>query len=195
MWRWKRRRRRANFRRRPSANGFTRSARPQFDEIRTVLGQEDLLLPPRSDESTYVEFAATYLELRRFAPSFLPRYFPGLGRLEAVDALIRRDVDADDAVPGDAARRRADPSDSCELDQWAGLGERIGQSASGRRRPRPPEIPSETKYRVLMRASQRPASLGNVVRAAIYHARAERCAPPEFAGARSHRPSEWTSIA
>ena len=32
-----------------------------------------------------------------------------------------------------------------------------------------------------MRASQRPASLGNVVRAAIYHARAERCAPPQFA--------------
>ena len=33
-----------------------------------------------------------------------------------------------------------------------------------------------------MRKSQRPASLGNVVRAAIYRARAERFAPPEFAG-------------
>ena len=59
-----------------------------FDEIRTVLGQEDLLLPPRSDESTYVEFVATYLELRRFAASFLPRYFPALQDLEAVDELI-----------------------------------------------------------------------------------------------------------
>ena len=78
-----------------------------FDEIRTVLGQEDLLLPPRSDESTYVEFVATYLELRRFAPSFLPRYFPGLQDLEAVDALIRRDVDADASVSRNSPRRRA----------------------------------------------------------------------------------------
>ena len=42
------------------------------------------------------------------------------------------------------------------------------------------EPSSESKYRLLMRKSQRPASLGNVVRAAIYRARAERCAPPEL---------------
>ncbi len=45
----------------------------------------------------------------------------------------------------------------------------------------PALVPSETKYRALMRKSQRPASLGNVVRAAIYRARAEQWAPPEFA--------------
>lgn len=39
---------------------------------------------------------------------------------------------------------------------------------------------SKTKYRWLMRRSQRPASLGNVVRAAIYRVRAARVAPPEF---------------
>ena len=67
--------------RRADAGGRPRTDSPDrpaaFDEIRTVLGQEEMLLPPRSDESIYVEFAATYLELRRFAPSFLPRYFPG----------------------------------------------------------------------------------------------------------------------
>ena len=49
----------------------------EFEEIRMVLGQEDLLLPPRSDASIYAEFVAVYLELRYFAGSFLPRYFPG----------------------------------------------------------------------------------------------------------------------
>ena len=84
----------------------------RFDEIRTVLGQEEWLLPPRSDESIYAEFVAVYLELRHFASSFLLRYFPGLaglsgqagfrssggqfGRedLEAVDRLVGQDVDA-----------------------------------------------------------------------------------------------------
>jgi hypothetical protein len=151
----------------------------RFDEIRTVLGQEDLLLPPQSDESTYVEFVATYLELRRFAPSFLPRYFPGLDDLDAVDELIGRDVDADRLFQATRPQGAADPIDSCELDPWAGLS--TEQQFPAPTAP-PAEIASETKYRVLMRASQRPASLGNVVRAAIYHARAERCAPPQFAG-------------
>ena len=39
-----------------------------FDEIRLVLRQEDLLLPPADDTTTYVEFVALYLELRAFAP-------------------------------------------------------------------------------------------------------------------------------
>ncbi len=80
----------------------------EFDEVRMVLGQEDLLLPPPSDESTYVEFAATYLELRYFAGSFLPRYFPGLEKLEAVDEVIRQDVDAESLF--EAARPRARPT-------------------------------------------------------------------------------------
>ncbi len=149
-----------------------------FDEIRTVLGQEDLLLPPRSDESTYVEFVATYLELRRFAASVLPRYFPALQDLEAIDELIRRDVDADVLFRATRPAGAPDPTDSCELDQWAGISTEPRLSAATAPAA---EIASETKYRVLMRASQRPASLGNVVRAAIYHARAERCAPPQFA--------------
>ena len=67
----------------------------EFEEIRTVLGQEDLLLPPRSDASIYAEFVAVYLELRYFAADFVPRYFPGLENLKAVDELVGRDVDAE----------------------------------------------------------------------------------------------------
>ena len=69
--------------------------RAEFDEIVLVLGQEDLLLPPRSEASIYAEFVAVYFELRQFAGSFLPRYFPALENLEAVDRLLRQDVDVE----------------------------------------------------------------------------------------------------
>lgn len=76
-----------------------------FDEICSVLAQEDMLLPPRSDQSTYIEFAATYLELRHFTPSFLARFFPALQDLGAVDELIGRNVNAE-AIFRDATHRR-----------------------------------------------------------------------------------------
>ena len=87
----------------------------EFDEIRMVLGQEDLLLPPRSDASIYVEFVAVYLELRYFAASFLPRYFPGLENLEAVDELVRQDVDAERLFRATRPQARPIREDRCEL--------------------------------------------------------------------------------
>ena len=143
----------------------------EFDEIRAVLAQEELLLPPRGDEATYVEFAATYLELRRFAPSFLPRFFPGLTNLEAVDGLVCEDVDAEGLFPATRPAGADDPRDECKLDEWAGLG--TNQEPSGADFVPPAEAVSEAKCRFFMRKSQRPASLGNVVRAAICHARAD----------------------
>ena len=142
----------------------------EFDEVRAVLGQEELLLPPRGDEATYVEFVATYLELRRFAPSFLPRYFPGLANPEAVDALVGQDVDAEGLFQATRPAGAADPRDACELDEWAGLTAEQGPSEADLALPA--EAVSEAKYRFFMRKSLRPASLGNVVRAAICHARA-----------------------
>jgi hypothetical protein len=66
-----------------------------FGEIRAVLGQEDMLLPPRDDTSTYVEFAAVYLELKFFARGVLPYYFPSIEDTQAIDALLAQDVDAE----------------------------------------------------------------------------------------------------
>jgi hypothetical protein len=159
----------------------------EFDEIRTVLGQEDFLLPPVSDESTYIEFVATYLELRHFAGSFLPRYFPGLDTVggpgrgwASVDAMIGQDVDGEAIFAATRPAGAPDPADVCMLDEWADLVP-AGQSFPVVSPP-PAEIPSEIKYRIMMRRSQRPTAVGNVVRAAIYHARAAQCAPAEFAG-------------
>ena len=69
-----------------------RIGQTEFDEIRSVLRQEDLLLPPADDESTYAEFVATYLELQQFAPTALDRTFPTLA-IARVDAAIALDLD------------------------------------------------------------------------------------------------------
>lgn len=164
----------------------------EFEEVRTVLSHEDLLLPPRDDASVYVEFVAVYLELRYFAGSFLPRYFPGLANCEAVDELIARDVDAAGLFQATRPTGAPDPSDICDL-SGAAAGELDffppawndsddGESESAAiGPPDPSQDASEAEYRALMRKSQKPAALGNVVRAAIYRMRALRCAPPELA--------------
>ena len=84
-----------------------RIGQTEFDEIRSVLRQEDLLLPPADDTATYVEFVALYLELRHFAPAALDRTFPTL-ELSHVDAAIARDLDA--AALLAAARPSAAPA-------------------------------------------------------------------------------------
>ena len=69
-----------------------RIGQTEFDEIRWVLRQEDLLLPPGDDATAYAEFVALYLELQQFAPSALDRTFPTLERAR-VDATIALDLD------------------------------------------------------------------------------------------------------
>ncbi|MDX2087631.1 MAG: hypothetical protein SFX73_07265 [Kofleriaceae bacterium] len=65
----------------------------EFDEIRSVLRQEDLLVPPVDDAVTYIEFVALYLELHQFSPRALEHTFPAIADFAAVDATIRRDID------------------------------------------------------------------------------------------------------
>ena len=84
-----------------------------------MLYQENFLLPPASDWSCYVEFAAVYLELRRFAPSFLPRCFPSLDDPLAVEAVLAQDVDADALFQATRPPGAIDPADRCEIDHVA----------------------------------------------------------------------------
>jgi hypothetical protein len=65
-----------------------------FAEIRFVLEQERYLLPPADDTTTYIEFAALYLELRHFAADLPAVYFPTLGRLQHIDNVLDQDIDA-----------------------------------------------------------------------------------------------------
>ncbi|MCX5745316.1 MAG: hypothetical protein NT062_22800 [Proteobacteria bacterium] len=72
---------------------INRIGQTEFDEARYLLRQEDLLLPPVSDASTYTEFVALYLELRAFDPTSLQRTFSTLHDDAHVLATIRLDVD------------------------------------------------------------------------------------------------------
>jgi hypothetical protein len=108
---------------------INRIGQTEFDEIRSVLRQEELLLPPVDDTRTYAEFVALYLELQQFAPRTLDRTFPTLD-LAHVDAAIALDLDAaallaatrpagaparpivDEPAPAPAPAERAAPPDA-----------------------------------------------------------------------------------
>jgi hypothetical protein len=64
----------------------------EFREIRAVLFKDGLLFPESSDLDTYSEFVAVYLELRYFAPSALPWYFPAIRDWAAIDGLVSQDI-------------------------------------------------------------------------------------------------------
>ncbi len=70
-----------------------RIGQTEFDEVREILRQDDLLLPPGGDPEAYAEFVALFLELRYFAPRLLATTFPSLD-LAKVEAEISRDIDA-----------------------------------------------------------------------------------------------------
>lgn len=72
----------------------------EFDEIRSVLRYDDLLLPPYDNREAYTEFTALYLELRHFTPDLIARMFPALGDLARVDAAIAPDLDAHALLEG-----------------------------------------------------------------------------------------------
>ena len=75
-----------------------RIGQTEFDEIRYVLRHADLLLPPDSDTTTYIEFVALYLELAYFAPDALGKTFPTLSGGDAVRDTIALDIDPDALV-------------------------------------------------------------------------------------------------
>jgi len=79
----------SELRRRIDALGQT-----QFDEIRSVLRAEQMLVRPDDPRLVYAEFVAVWHELRAFAPALLPLYFPALSDEEAVLRLIGPDCDA-----------------------------------------------------------------------------------------------------
>ena len=155
--------------------GFSR-----FDEIRAVLQQEHLLLPPRDDRTVYIEFAAVYLELRYFAPELLRAYFPGIEQSQVVDGLLAEDIDAEQLLAATRVPGAPLPDESVLADPFEELfTEPLIEPAEAPTEELPPEEePSEGRYRRWLRRAQREAAAGNVVGAAIYQARAARYAPP-----------------
>lgn len=145
----------------------------EYAEVRLVLRREELLLPPVSDLSTYVEFAAVFLELWYFAPGQLAVWFPAIRNREAIVRLLARDVDH---------------VRLCEATRLEGSAERLAPitiqdddrvSTAPSRPPADPLRPSPPVYWRLIARAERVGALGNVVKAAILRTKAARQALPD----------------
>ncbi len=143
-----------------------------FDEIQAVLRQDEVLLPPGNDFGAYVEFAALYLELRRFSPSKISRSFPTLRDQDLIDAMLAEEVDAD-ALFG-ATRLRGSALPSPEPDR-----EPLSQRAEPSLTPR--SAPDAARAQALLRRSEEASRRGNAVRAALAATRAARAPSEEIA--------------
>ncbi|MFO0755204.1 MAG: hypothetical protein U0359_01830 [Byssovorax sp.] len=71
-----------------------RIGQTEIDEIRAVLRQDGLLLPPGDDREVYVELCAIWFELKLFDPALLGRMFPSVHDGRRIEALLGLDVDA-----------------------------------------------------------------------------------------------------
>jgi len=163
-----------------------RIGQAEFEEARLVLKQEELLLPPPGDVSSYIEFAATFLELRYFADTLAGHYFPSLARSRQVDEVLAGDLDADalfaaTRLPG--APLPQPPADDSDFDPSDEPEEPDLALAPARA--------SERLFRRLNRRADRAAAMGNAVRAAIFRSRAARHVRPSLASrARGHARDE-----
>ena len=129
--------------------------RTEFEEIRNVLDEDRYLPPDPDDRTTFIEFAAVYLELRFFAAQLLPNYFPGIRDFGRIEQLLARDVDAAELFVSTRLSEAPDPIMMTDT--------------------RSDE--SQEAYWKLVRSAQGAALSGNTVGAAILRMRASRIAP------------------
>ncbi len=127
----------------------------EFEEIRSVLHQENYLVKPQDDVHVYMEFVAVYLEIRYFWPNLLNTYFPAIRNLAAVDALIAHDVDAEAVFK--RTRPEGAPSPVVRTDTSSDE--------------------SNDYFLKLLAQARRFARAGDSVRAAILRTKAARVAP------------------
>ncbi len=148
---------------------------PVFEEARAVLRQEDYLLPPRDDLTIYVEFAATYLELREFDPALLPAYFPAIQDRGIVDEVLADDVDALTLMTATRLPGALRPAASrCASDDEV--------EAIAAPEPERFLMPSGAKYRRLLTQADEASQHNNLVRSAMLRMSAARLAGASQAG-------------
>ena len=154
-----------------------RIGRVEFQEVRAVLRQDGLLLPPRDDWTAYREFAAFFLEHLVFAPALVPHDFPAIEDPAAVAAVLAEDVDT--AALRDATR----PSGAPDLRLAAVFDEGPGDEAETEDDEGDPaeSEPPQGYDRWLLHRAEMAAKRGNLVRAAILRTQAARRAGPTLA--------------
>ncbi len=147
--------------------------RDEFEEIRGVLLAEGFLLPFDDHFCTYIEFAAFYLELRRFSPHLLKHCFPGLNDHRKVEHILSLDVD-DESLLTETRPQGAFPAEVKEVvsESW------VPHFFDLELIPSESEVSETKQARRLIRRARSAASGGNDVRAAILRTRAARRALP-----------------
>jgi hypothetical protein len=161
-----------------------RIGQTEFDEIRLVLRQDDLLLPPREDPEAYAELGALYLELRHFAPARIGDTFPILGDHRAIDAVLAQDVDAERLL---AACRPAGAPETPRL--AAPPPEPAAEEAA--EEPGAEEPPPGTLRGEAEEARRR----GNVVRSALSRMRLAAAGGPEAGAAEAEARADLAALA
>lgn len=152
---------------------ISRLGQTQFDEIRSVLRSEQILLRPDDPRHVYAEFVAVYQELRAFAPDLVPIYFPSLGDHAVVMEVISADCDAARLL--EATR----PDESLgAVAVTNALESSTASVLQGGQRNRP-AAKSLRKYTALVRYADRLRTSGNNVRAAAVRRRAFEVAPQD----------------
>ena len=147
----------------------------EFAEIRSVLRQEDYLLPPKSDLSTYIEFVAVYLELRYFAEDLLGSYFPQLRDLGRIDDIVLGDVDGPGLLSATRLTGAPDPQQHTEALREA--ADRLERHPLG-----PADSPRSAQLRRRgLEKAKRSGESGNIVRAAILRMQAAHSSSGEEA--------------
>ena len=126
-----------------------------FEEARTVLEQDGYLLPAADEPAVFIEFAAVFLELRRFAPPLVAVWFPAVRDPERIDDLLAQEVPAMELFAQTRPPGAPDPS-TAAIDRADEAHE---------------------FYWKLIRSAVSAARSGNLVRAAILRRRAARVAP------------------
>ncbi len=134
--------------------------RIEFDEIRAVLRQENLLLPPVDDVTTFVEFMAVYLELRFFAPRLVSDYFPSIRDWSVIDRFADEDLDAARWFAVTRLSGCAEPHEQTVEDEETVFERRADPTAMN------PQKQSDRMYCRLMKLADSAQVRGNDVRSA-----------------------------
>lgn len=148
----------------------------EFDEIRANLRHDDAVLPPFDDREVYVEFAATFLELRYFSPGLLVTTFPGLQEIARIDATLAMDLDPRPLI------EHGCPKGVVTFPPTLRLPSSAATTTFGPMSSRTPEIQavavSIREAKSLLGKADKARASDNDVRAILLSARAENVADP-----------------
>ncbi len=152
--------------------------RAVFDDIAVVLKHEEYVLRTADDTSIYVEFLATFLELRCFAPRLVRDYFPAIDDLDRVERLLNLDVDAQRLFLSTRLPQCPLPGELATIeDDEHTLESRVDVQ------PLNPRKQSEKIYCRMMEYGDRARSRGNDVHSAMMRCRAALFIGPKLAKA------------